>query len=104
MEKFSENQIRIETIVRQLGSNGMLLGHWLLVNATVEYLDGHPPRTAVHRAAELHGIPVHLAYSRLRGVLSRMEKVRSERYMELRGGERLSPVELIEKIAADVQQ
>ena len=104
MKKVFKNKVYVETIVRQLGSNGTLLGHWLLVDAVMERLSGHPVRVAAHRAAELHGIPMQLAHSRLHGVLNYMEKVHSERYVELWNGKRPTPMELIERIAAEAQQ
>ena len=100
MKKPSVNQILAENIVRQFGSSGTLLGHWLLVDAIAEHLDGHSVREAVRRAACTRGTSVRLAYSRIRGVICYMEKAQAMCYVEHWGGEKKpSPSDLIEKIA-----
>ena len=98
MKKLFEGQIRAETVVRELGSNGMLLGHWLLVDAITERLAGRSAQEAVRCSAALHGISPRLAYSRIRGVICCMAKVRSERYAELWDIKKPTPRELVEKI------
>ena len=104
MGKFSEKKIKIETIVRQFGSSGTLLGHWLLVDAIIARLDGHPARAALHTAADSHGISPRLASSRLRGVICYMERARAERYVEIWGEREMpSPAALIDRISEEIK-
>ena len=100
MKVFLKEELQADTIARELGSSGVLRGHWPLIKAVSAKMSGMSTRKAIHIAAEECCIEPKLARERIRGVILFMEKKQTEEYrIFCVDGKRPSPNELIERLA-----